>query len=84
MGMVKVPVATTFAMAEPETMPNRPEAIRDTLPGPPTVLPVSFWANLMKVWLPPVLDRTAPKMPNMASMPADRPTIWPQMPLVVW
>ena len=75
MGMVKVPVATTLAMALPETIPNRPLAIRATLPGPPTALPVIFWARRIKVWEPPVTDRIAPKMPNMASIPAESPTI---------
>ena len=37
-GMVKAPVETVLAMADPETEPKKPEAITATLAGPPTRL----------------------------------------------
>ena len=47
-GMVKVPVVTTLAIEEPETMPLRPEATTAALAGPPRRWPRSEKATLMK------------------------------------
>jgi len=37
MGMVNMPVETVLAMADPEMEPKSPEAITETLAGPPIV-----------------------------------------------
>ena len=81
MGMVKVPVAITLAIALPEIMPNRPLEIRATLPSPPVEFPTSLWPILTKVSAPPVSLSMAPKMPNIASIVAEIPAIVLQIPM---
>ena len=81
---MNTPVATTLPMALPEIMPKREDAITATLPEPPVKRPVKRWPMRMKVSAPPVPERIAPKMPNMASMVALRPSMVPQMPRVLW
>ena len=47
-GMVKVPVVTTLAMAEPETSPVMPEDTTAALAGPPRMCPMRAKATRMK------------------------------------
>ena len=52
-GIVKVPVVTTFAIQDPEIIPVKPEAIIEALAGPPLNLPTSAIAKLKKYFPPP-------------------------------
>lgn len=54
------------------------------LPDPPTERPAMRRPILMKVSAPPVPERMALKMLNMASITADRPSMVPQMPVPLW
>ena len=47
-GMVKVPVVTTLAMAEPETSPVMADDTTAALAGPPFIWPISAKATRMK------------------------------------
>ena len=62
--MVKEPVVTTLATAEPETVPMKPLATAEALAGPPTRWPVSETARSMKNRPAPERISTAPKMMN--------------------
>ena len=64
MGMVKAPVETVLAMAEPETEPKKPEAMTATLAGPPTLLPARASGRSMKKRLAPEAFRNEPKKMN--------------------
>ena len=60
--MVKAPVVTTLATAEPETVPMNPLATAEALAGPPILCPVSDTARSMKKRPAPDRISTAPKM----------------------
>lgn len=47
-GMVKVPVVTTLAMAEPEIIPVMADDTTAALAGPPTIWPIRAKATRMK------------------------------------
>ena len=64
MGMVKEPVVTTLATAEPETVPMKPLATTEALAGPPVRWPVSATARSMKKRPAPERIRIAPKRMN--------------------
>ena len=59
-GMVKAPVDTVLAMAEPEMDPNRPEAMTETLAGPPILCPTAARGQSMKNRCAPHRSRNAP------------------------
>jgi hypothetical protein len=61
MGMVKAPVETVLAMAEPEMEPKRPLAITETLAGPPILWPTAARGKSMKNFWAPLFSRKAPK-----------------------
>ncbi len=63
-GMVKEPVVTTFATADPDTVPMNPLATAEALAGPPTRWPVNATARSIKKRPAPERIRTAPKMMN--------------------
>ena len=63
-GMVKAPVETVLAMADPDTEPKNPEASTATLAGPPTVLPASAMGRSRKKRLAPENFRKEPKKMN--------------------
>ncbi len=63
-GMVKAPVETVLAMAEPDTEPKKPEAMTATLAGPPTLLPARARGRSMKNLLAPEALRKEPKKMN--------------------
>ncbi len=58
-GIVNVPVLTTLAIVEPETMPNIELATTDACAGPPRKRPVSANARLMSICPVPVASRRA-------------------------
>ena len=60
--MVKEPVVTTLATADPDTVPMKPEATTAALAGPPMRWPVKATARSMKNRPAPERIRTAPKM----------------------
>ena len=60
-GMVKMPVATTFATALPEIVPKNALATISDFAAPPFLWPTSFSAESMKSWPPPVALYTTPK-----------------------
>ncbi len=63
-GMVKAPVETVLAMAEPETEPKKPEAITATLAGPPTLRPARAMGRSRKKREQPEALRKEPKKMN--------------------
>ena len=63
-GIVKAPVDTVLAMAEPDTDPKKPEAMTATLAGPPTLLPAMARGRSMKNLLAPLAFRNEPKKMN--------------------
>ena len=69
-------------MALPEIIPNKLLAITEILPEPPVARPATRWPILINVSAPPVPDNIAPKIPNMARIVADNPSIVPQIPVV--
>jgi hypothetical protein len=81
--MVKAPVVTTFATAEPESIPMNPDAKTDALAGPPRVLPNRPSARLIKKSPPLDCSRKAAKMTNMTMKVADTPAGIPHIPSVV-
>ena len=64
MGMVKLPVPTTLATEEPETVPMRPEERTATFAGPPAAQPAIALAISIKNLPRPVDSRYAPKRIN--------------------
>ena len=52
-GIVNVPVVTTFAIEEPLIMPVKPEAMIEAFAGPPLNFPTSAIAKLKKYFPPP-------------------------------
>ena len=63
-GMVKAPVDTVLAIALPEMEPNRPEAMTDTLAGPPILWPTAASGNSTKKRWAPHFSKNAPNMTN--------------------
>ena len=64
MGMVKVPVDTTLAMALPEMEPKSPLAMTATLPGPPILCPTAARGKSTKNFWAPHFSKNAPKITN--------------------
>ena len=64
MGIVKVPVVTTFAIEDPEIIPVKPEAIIEALAGPPLNLPTRAMAKSKKYLPPPAKSNMDPKRTN--------------------
>jgi len=53
MGMVNMPVETVLAMAEPDIEPKSPDAMTETLPGPPILWPTAARGQSIKnFWAP--------------------------------
>jgi Fe-S cluster assembly protein SufB len=63
-GIVNAPVVTTFATAEPDTVPIMALATTAALAGPPVRCPVSEIARSMKKRPAPERIKSAPKMMN--------------------
>ena len=60
MGMVITPVVATFATAEPEIMPIRPEDRTAAFAGPPEDLLDTFMPMSMSSWPPPMVEKKEP------------------------
>ena len=60
-GIVRAPVVTALAIAEPEIMPNMPEETTDTFAGPPAKRPATIVARSMNRRPRPVI---CARMPN--------------------
>ena len=54
------PVVATFATAEPETMPIRPEEMTAAFAGPPEDLLENLRPTSMSSWPPPHSEKNAP------------------------
>ena len=78
--MVKVPVPTTFATAEPLMVPMRPEATTAERAGPERILPVREKARSLMKELHPDCSRKAPNMTNMKMTVAETLMVVPKMP----
>ena len=63
-GIVKVPVVTTFAIDEPEIIPVSPEARIAAFAGPPLNLPTRATAKFKKYFPPPAWSSMEPKSTN--------------------
>ncbi len=59
-GMVKAPVVTTLAIADPLTIPRRQEEKTATFAGPPLVCPTMLIARSEKKEMIPACSRYAP------------------------
>ena len=64
-GIVMTPVETTFATADPDTDPIRPEPTTATMPAPPTKRPARQRASLTMKSPAPDLSRKEPNRMNM-------------------
>ncbi len=69
--MVKVPVVTTLAMLEPETIPVMPLERTAALAGPPLKRPSRLMARSMKKRPAPALSSRAPKRTKRKTMRAE-------------
>ena len=58
--MVITPVVATFATAEPEIMPIRPEEMTAAFAGPPEDLLENFMPMSISSWPPPIEEKKAP------------------------
>src|SRR6056297_2618339 len=83
MGIEKEPVVATFALALPDTEPNRALEIVATFAGPPEKRPASFIARRIKPVPPPVAKINAPKKTKIAITLVLTPTSKPHSPPVV-
>ena len=63
-GIVKVPVVTTLAIDEPETMPVMPDARIAALAGPPVKRPTMAKESARKYCPAPALSSNAPNSTN--------------------
>ena len=79
-GMVKVPVPTTLATAEPLMVPIRPEATTADRAAPARILPVRENARLLIKELQPDCSRKEPNMTNMKITVAETLMVVPKMP----
>ena len=62
--MVTEPVVTTLPTEEPDTMPQRADAITATFAAPPEDQPATLFARAMKKFAIPVRSKNAPKITN--------------------
>ena len=79
-GIVKAPVDTVLAMAEPEMVPVRPEAMTATRPGPPMTRPAKARAMAITKSPAPERSRKAPNRINMNTKVEDILAMLPKMP----
>ena len=82
-GIENAPVVITLATAEPETEPNSPLVMQDTLAGPPACRPVRAMAKSMNSLPMPMRSTMAPKTMNSTMKVAETATGMPKMPSVV-
>ena len=59
-GIVITPVVATFATADPEIMPIRPEERTAAFAGPPEDLLEAFMPMSISSWPPPISEKKAP------------------------
>ena len=79
-GMVKAPVDTVLAMAEPDIDPNSPLAITETLAGPPILWPTAARGKSIKNFWAPHFSRNAPKITKRIMYVARTLAIIPKTP----
>jgi len=73
MGMVRLPVVTVLAIAEPEIEPVAAEASTLALAGPPRKRPAAAKARSMKKRPAPLTSRKAPSSTKTNTVPAAMP-----------
>ena len=81
-GMVKIPVATTFATALPLIVPKRALATISALAAPPARRPTSRSAASMKSCPPPVAEYTTPNRMKYQTKFTEVSVVTPRMPCV--
>ena len=67
-GIVSLPVVTTFEITLPLKEPKNPLDRMATLAGPPRLLPINAEAKFMKNSPPPVTTRAEPKIRKTKAM----------------
>ena len=82
-GMVNVPVVMTFAVDEPEIVPNMALVMQATLAGPPAVWPASAMAKSMNSLPVPDFSTRAPNTMNSTMYVAETLSGMPSTPSVV-
>ena len=77
-----MPVVTTFAILDPETIPLSPLAITAAFAGPPLKLPSRDIARSIKYFPAPALSSIAPIRTNKNTIFAETPIGMPKIPSV--